>query len=1534
MLVLLQSRTSFAVVAASWAVLATHLSAGAPSGNEADYSRTGYTAQELPTAPVLQWTHTPRHPPRPAWPDPGKEWNRLAFDYVHAVSHADGLLFYGTSADHQVRALDLATGRERWHFVAGGPIRFAPAVAEGRVYVPCDDGVLYCLSAASGDLVWTFDAAPRREFLIGNEQLISRWPMRSSVIVRDSVVYCTAGMWTSEGVYVFALNASDGSVIWKDDSSAEVYQKMPHDNSESIAGLSPQGYLLLHGDTLIVPTGRSTPVGFDAQTGRRLYMRTNFTKRHHPGSSWLLATNGLVFSERRCPRMIRVLPGPKGPSGSEGIMAWDHRTGAEMLAFTGKHRMTTDGRRLFLSGKGTLWGCDLEAFLEIGAGIRRRNVTGDVKETLLVRSPAHDPASPWSRVNVHPEQLGRYAPAKRWEVPLGLTYTLIQAGSTVVAGLQDEVAAFHAETGSELWRLAVKGDVCGLVVAGGRLIVSTTSGQIACFGAPGPGVPPVRQRGHGRVKTRARTSERVRSILSENTLTGGYAFVLGAGDGTFAAELARRSGMHVCVLERESERVTAVRESLRTHRAYGTRVTVLGGELERVRYPPYFASLIVLDSAFCGTLARIDLRQIYRSLRPHGGIMWLQDAVLDAQAVTGLLARHGVPAAECGLSREGSGVVVHRGALPEEGTWTHKYADAGRSSASAEKNIRFPLRMLWFGGVGPGEMTDRHWQGSPPLYSSGRMFLQGTYDVMAVDAYTGRELWRRHFSELRRVGFRFRGGSIVADERHVYAILGQRCVQLDAATGGTVREYAAPISAESAATLAKDLSFVYFPARVKGWQKQLKRAEKWREEGHDPEIIGSGTLYPGRNDPVWEFLAVTDDAVIGSFGVPHPVIQHTAYAVPEVPYVFALDKVSGELRWLYRAEESVDPEAIAIQGNALYLIDRTAEAKLTRAKHRQEKIPLTNTIKALDLTTGNVLWSKPNPIPGCRRMWTSPTAMVLTAKPKLAVLSLPDGEHLWGREKIPFSSKGGMHIYPNVLGNMLYVNPHIYDLRTGEMRTMTHPLTGEATPVRVGFRYGCGVNSFCESGMFFRGGSAGMYDLAGLSGTHWLGNVRSGCWQNIIPAGGLVLMPESASGCTCPYNYQTSLAMVPGERLENWSAITVKAPTTVTRAAVNIGAPGDQRDQAGEGRLWLTYPRAHRPDDALQLPLVAWGKQVSFYHRSADDVPVKGTSKPWVYTSGLEGVQRMKFDFVYSRPAVCPPVRVPPLIDGRLDDACWDGCHPLILRGVDQIVAAETDVYLRHDGNGLYLGYRRRAPLRDGKPVPWTANASGDHVRVWQDDSFNLRLWKRPRAVWIDVSASGAVFAVASSRGKGKDNRSTQMVRLDGITHAVHMTPHVWTAEVALPWEVLKVIGAVPRDPRLTAHIESRNRSGIGAETVFYRYRLEGRNEGGGMRAVFDGRTSLVYSRPPPSRERTYCLRLHFAELDDTVVPGERVFDVWLQGKKVADGIDIVREAGPRHALVREFRGVSCADALEIQFRSRSTQRPALISGFEVVEEE
>ena len=110
------SRVAFAVLAMLAVILvaASALCAADWPAYRHDAARSGVTPEKLPAQLHLQWTHRPKHPPQPAWPEPGKELHRMPFDYAYQAAVASGTVYFGSSADNRAYALDLATGQERW----------------------------------------------------------------------------------------------------------------------------------------------------------------------------------------------------------------------------------------------------------------------------------------------------------------------------------------------------------------------------------------------------------------------------------------------------------------------------------------------------------------------------------------------------------------------------------------------------------------------------------------------------------------------------------------------------------------------------------------------------------------------------------------------------------------------------------------------------------------------------------------------------------------------------------------------------------------------------------------------------------------------------------------------------------------------------------------------------------------------------------------------------------------------------------------------------------------------------------------------------------------------------------------------------------------------------------------------------------------------------------------------------------------------------------------------------------------------------
>jgi len=79
-----------------------------------------------------------------------------------------------------------------------------------------------------------------------------------------------------------------------------------------------------------------------------------------------------------------------------------------------------------------------------------------------------------------------------------------------------------------------------------------------------------------------------------------------------------------------------------------------------------------------------------------------------------------------------------------------------------------------------------------------------------------------------------------------------------------------------------------------------------------------------------------------------------------------------------------------------------------------------------------------------------------------------------------------------------------------------------------------------------------------------------------------------------------------------------------------------------------------------------------------------------------------------------------------------------------------------------------------------------------------------------------------------------------------------------------------------------------------------------------------------------HTVRIVFAEPNPAAKPGDRVFDVVLQGKPVASEFDIVAEArGPMRSIVATWANIPVADALTVELRPKSQLAPVL-SGVEV----
>lgn len=1177
-----------------------------------DNARVGASPENLTFPLEVDWVLSPPEKPEMAWPGPeGREIERKKLrrrntfdDSFHVVVVGDRL-YYGSSVDHQVHCLDLESGRSVWTFFTEGAIRLAPTIHEGKLYVGSDDGYAYCLDANDGSLVWKIRPGPSEERILGRQQMVSRWPVRTGVAVQPdadhgAVAYFGAGVFPHEQVFLYAVRASDGKVLWKRDNISQ--------DSAGRNDLSPQGYLLTDEDILVVPSGRSLPAVFDRRTGKFLH------KKNH---SWRRDAGGVVGSTQAL-----LADGQIFCWGAHHVMAMDEKQGAVGYGYFAGHQMTVDAGAAYLADETRIARIDRVAYGK--ASIARHKLTAEIekltaglsiapdrKEELLAKlKPLQEEHDELSRVGLD------------WSIDSPHESRLIVAGDTLVSGGQDEVAAWNKATGEKRWSAKVDGEARGLVVSNGRLIVSTTTGDIICFSASGsdrPKVPDITAASpYEEDPELAAAAERT---LEATGIRKGFCLVIGGEDGQFAYELAKRSELEIYAVEPDAAKVAEARERLSEAGYYGTRIAFHLGSLDRIPYANYFADLIVSDTRVRnGTLPKgIEGSRIARHLKPLGGVLALgKDLGESVSAALGETSRR--------ETRDGLDLVI-RGALPGAGSWSHQYGEPGNTACSYDYRVKGGLGVLWYGDPGEGKMVNRHEGAASPLAINGRLFAQGEERIMAYDAYNGRFLWERENPDSIRTGvFQNQNpGNLVASDDSLFFMQQDECIELDAATG---EEKAIHLLPESA-----------------------------RDDNHE-----------------WGYVAYRDGILFGTATVREELekrlMRRGRKTEDTTDGIFAIDVASGKHLWHYRGK-TIEHRTVSVGDEAVYFIDSSITADQRTAILRQDKSKFANLTPeevkaaetrlkeqdirlavALDARTGEKKWERAVDVTDCSEIGIGGGKLTLLfhnnvlllcgananghywkqfmagefSKRRLVALSGSDGSKMWARD-------GNYRHRPIIVGDEIIAEPWAFDLYTGNQKMREDPLTGEQVPwsmMRDGHH--CGMLAATPNLLTFRSRYSSFYDLEQDIGTKHFAGHRTGCWINAIPANGLVSIPESSAGCVCLFSISSTIVMEPRQDRQDWAMFSsVASRTPVKHLALNFGAPGDRR--APDGTAWLAYPRP-RPEreTSLDLPFdceasfADGGGYVTLNESTAEVASdsVQGAAPRWAYTSWANGLLKAR----------------------------------------------------------------------------------------------------------------------------------------------------------------------------------------------------------------------------------------------------------------------------------------------------------------------
>jgi len=146
--------------------------------------------------------------------DLGMAWEVKLTPPLSTTTSAVGLTFVSEVDKHTLHAFDSATGKEAWHYIAGGRMDSPPTYWQGHVYVGGNDGYVYCLRAKDGALVWKFQGAPVPLSHGAWEMMESVWPVHGSVLVENGLVSFVAGhsCFLDGGLWFYRVDAKTGEM--------------------------------------------------------------------------------------------------------------------------------------------------------------------------------------------------------------------------------------------------------------------------------------------------------------------------------------------------------------------------------------------------------------------------------------------------------------------------------------------------------------------------------------------------------------------------------------------------------------------------------------------------------------------------------------------------------------------------------------------------------------------------------------------------------------------------------------------------------------------------------------------------------------------------------------------------------------------------------------------------------------------------------------------------------------------------------------------------------------------------------------------------------------------------------------------------------------------------------------------------------------------------------------------------------------------------------------------------------------------------
>jgi len=1081
-----------------------------------DAGRTACGPEELPRELHPLWVR--HYPEREMVWDDSLNQDLMPFDKVFEPIVLGKTMYIGFNDRDKVVAIDTETGGEMWTFYADGPIRLPLAGWKDRLFFTSDDGYLYSVSAKSGKLIWKFRGGPADRKILGNKRLISAWPARGGAVLQGGTVYFAASIWPFMGIYIYALNAETGDVVWQNEGTGSQYMKQPH-NSPAFAGVAPQGTLVVSGEKLLIPGGRSIPACFDRRNGEMLYY--HLAKYNKTGGAFVCASDRYFFNHYR----------------DRETDLYDLTTGETIGRKVGKYPVLSN-KTFYMSG-------DSIAVRDAGNPLRIRSVLKVDASGDLIQSGSRLYAGGDGQI------------------------TAVQ----ILAGGELNVA----------WSQKVDGKIGRLLAANGRLFAVTLDGKIIAFGEKNVPVRPVIEKAMPWQPSGESAGLARDILLQTQVTEGYALFCgVGDGDLIAALAMASdlrivavdSDAEKINRLRRDFDKAGLL--GLRIH-------LLCGLPSECPAPPHMASLTVFADPDVDPAEDRVLKKWIpsmrpfggkawfpLRGARQKAfamGVEQLNDPMLSVQFLENgtLLSKNGpLPGASNWTHQYGNisntvksddelvrlplGILWFGGnsnieVLPRHGHGPPEQVVDGRLIIEGMDGLSardvYTGRILWVRKL-------------DSLGTFGKYYNE-THQHAPLKVISNQE----HIPGANAVGTNF-----VATTDRIYVLGDRACHVLDITTGKTERNFTLPQNGPAEdpplgyigianANLIVGSGKVSFSTGIFMDETEVeKRKTLSKKDLHKLEVF---TNYDWTASKSLFVMDRHDGSVKWKIDSRYGFI-HNAIAAGE-NRLFCLDKVSPAL------EKKLVRRGLPVPSDFRLLAIDLETGKIVWEKNT-------------DLFGSWLSYSRET---GCLLEATRPSRDMVTDETgeRMAVYRASNGDLLWDK-KIKYNNPPILH------HDRIITDDAAYSLATGEKKLRTDPLTGEQIPWAYSRTYGCNYNIASEYLLSFRSAAAGFYDLYSEGGTGNYGGFKSGCTSNLIAAGGVLNAPDYTRTCQCSYQNQTSLALIHMPELEYWTTNDFFwNGEPIRNVGINLNAPGDRIAQ--DGTLWLDFPSVGGPSPDIPI---------------------------------------------------------------------------------------------------------------------------------------------------------------------------------------------------------------------------------------------------------------------------------------------------------------------------------------------------------------